>query len=235
MGAKMTGSSFCRTRYLYPLLLCAAVFPLQVCAQYLQVSLLTPIDSGHAKPGQPVEAEAAFDWHAPTCMLHQGALLRGDVIDVQKASKKLEDSYVAFSIDQANCRGHRASPLSLQVVEIIGASPDNPARLLDVLPKGGGGLSAGQAPASTILLQPQGPMTVHPGEVLGMKKHYSAFGRRPGRKHPGDRERRKPAPWKVYGVSPDSRSSDARRAKTAKERPIVAVPLRLYFSSGAGV
>lgn len=165
----MTGSSFRRTRYLFLVLLCSAVFPLQVCAQYLQVILLTPIDSAHAKPGQSVEAEAAFDWHAPTCMLHQGALLRGHVIEVQKGSKKLEGSYVAFSIDRADCQGYRASPLNLQVVEIIGGSPDNPTRLLDVLPKGGGGLSAGQAPASTILLQPQGPITVHPGEVQGMK------------------------------------------------------------------
>jgi hypothetical protein len=166
----MTGSSFCRTRYLFPLLLCAAVFPLQVCAQYLQVNLLTPIDSAHAKPGQSVEAEAAFDWHAPTCMLHQGALLRGHVVDVQKATKNVKDSYVAFSIDQADCQGYRASPLSLQVVEIIGASPDNPARLLDALPRGGGGLSApDQAPASTIPLRHDDPIVVRPGEVHGMK------------------------------------------------------------------
>ncbi len=165
----MTGSPFCRTRYLFPLLLCGAVFPLQVCAQYLQVSLLRPIDSAHAKPGQSVEAKAAFDWHAPRCMLHQGALLRGHVIDVQKASKKSEDSYVAFSIDQADCQGYRASPLKLQVVEIIGGGPDNSARLLDVLPRRGSGLSASQAPASAIVLRPNEPITVHPGEVQGMK------------------------------------------------------------------
>jgi hypothetical protein len=175
----MIGSSFCRTRkqhYLLPFLLCAAVFPCQVCAesgntpQYLQVSLLTAIDSAHAKPGQPIEAEAAFGWQSPTCILHQGALLRGHVIDLQKASKKLKDSYVAFSIDQADCQGYRASPLRLEVVEIIGASPDNPERLLDVLPKGGGGLSAAsQAPASTIPLKRNEPVTVYPGEVQGMK------------------------------------------------------------------
>jgi len=170
--------SFCLTHqryYLLPFLLCAAALPCQVYAesgnspQYLQVSLLSAIDSAHAKPGQSVEAEAAFDWKSPGCILHQGAVLRGHVADVQKASKKEKDSYVAFSIDQANCQGYRASPLKLQVVEIIGASPDNPARLLDVLPKGGGGLGAGQAPASTILLKPNEPITVHPGEVQGMK------------------------------------------------------------------
>jgi hypothetical protein len=170
--------SFCLTlqrHYLLPFLLCVAVLPCQVYSesgsgpQYLQVSLMTAIDSAHAKPGQSVEAEAAFDWQAPTCTLHQGALLRGHMIDVQKASKKLNDSYVAFSIDQADCQGYRASPLKLQVVEIIGASPDNPSRLLDVLPKRGGGLSAGQAPASAIVLRPNEPMTVHPGEVQGMK------------------------------------------------------------------
>lgn len=163
----MTGFAFCRGRYLFPLLLCCGVFPLQ--AQYLQVSLLTAIDSAHAKPGQSVEAEAAFDWHTPTCRLHQGARLRGRVIDVQKASKKLKESYIAFSIDQADCQGYRASPLSLQVVEIVGASPDNPSRLLDVLPKEGGGLTSNQAPASSILLQPVEPVAVRPGEVQGMK------------------------------------------------------------------
>ena len=169
---------FCLTHqrhYLLPFLLCAAVLPCQVYAesgnspQYLQVSLLNAIDSAHAKPGQSVEAEASFDWKSPACILHQGAVVRGHVADVQKASKKVKDSYVAFSIDQADCQGYRASPLKLQVVEIIGASPDNPARLLDVLPKRGAGLSAGQAPASTILLKPNEPMSVHPGEVQGMK------------------------------------------------------------------
>jgi len=175
----MSGSSLCLTQkrhYLLPFLLCAAVFPCQVYAesgntpQYLQVTLLTAIDSAHAKPGQSVEAEAEFDWQSPACILHQGALLRGHVIDVQKASKKLKDSYVAFSIDQADCQGYRASPLRLEVVEIIDASPDNPARLLDVLPRRGGGLSsADHAPASTIPLKPNEPITVHTGEVQGMK------------------------------------------------------------------
>jgi hypothetical protein len=175
----MIGPSFCLTHkrhYLLPFLLCAAVFPCQVYAesgkgpQYLQVSLLNAIDSARVKPGQSVEAEAAFDWQSPTCILHQGALLRGHVVDVQKATKKLNDSFVAFSIDQADCQGYRASPLKLQVVEIIGASPDNnPGRLLDVLPKRGSGLSAGQAPASAIVLRPNEPITVHPGEVQGMK------------------------------------------------------------------
>jgi hypothetical protein len=92
------------------------------------------------------------------------------VIDVQKASKKLNDSYVAFSIDQADCQGYRASPLRLEVVEIIGASPDNPPRLLDVLPRRGSGLSAaGQAPASTIPLKSDDPIVVRLGEVQGMK------------------------------------------------------------------
>jgi hypothetical protein len=175
----MIGSSFYRSgkgHYLLPFLLFAAVFPYQIYAEsgnspkYLQVSLTTAIDSAHAKPGQSVEAEAAFDWQAPTCTLHQGALLRGHMIDVQKASKKLNDSYVAFSIDQADCQGYRASPLKLQVVEIIGASPDNkPGRLLDALPKRGSGLSAGEGPASAILLTPNEPITVHAGEVQRMK------------------------------------------------------------------
>ncbi len=174
----MIGSSFCITHkrhYLLPFLLCAAVFPYQVCAesrnspQYLQVSLLNAIDSARVKPGQSVEAEAAFDWQSPTCILHQGALLRGHVVDVQKATKKVKDSYVAFSIDQADCQGYRASPLRLEVVEIVGGGPDNPARLLDVLPRRGAGLSAGQAPASAIVLRPNEPITVHPGEVQGMK------------------------------------------------------------------
>jgi hypothetical protein len=175
----MIGSSFCLSHirhYILPFLLCAAISPCQAYAesgnspQYLQVSLLNAIDSAHAKPGQSVEAEAAFDWQSPTCILHQGALLRGHVVEVQKASKKLNDSFVAFSIDQADCQGYRASPLRLEVVEIIGASPDNnPGRLLDVLPRRGSGLGADQAPASAIPLKANEPIDVHPGEVQGMK------------------------------------------------------------------
>jgi hypothetical protein len=171
----MFGSSLCLThqqRYLLPFLLCAAVYPCPLYAQssqYLQVKLLSAIDTAHAKPGQSFEAEAAFDWQSPTCILQQGALLRGRVVEVQKASKKLKDSYVAFSIEQADCQGYRASPLRLDVVEIVDAGPDNPGRLLDVLPRGGAGLGAEQAPASAIPLKANEPMNVHPGEVQGMK------------------------------------------------------------------
>ncbi len=110
------------------------------------------------------------------------------MIDVQKASKKSEDSYVAFSIDQADCRGYRASPLSLQVVEIIGAGPDNPTRRLSLMlyPKEEVDLSTGQAPASaTSFRASRRPTTVRPGKVLGMKDVSLHLGAWP----------RKEAPW----------------------------------------
>jgi hypothetical protein len=165
----MIGALFSPPRirqYLVPFLLCAGAFPCQVYAEsgntpnYLQVTLSSPIDSAHAKLGQSVEAKAAFDWESPTCILRKGTHLRGHVVDVQKASKTLKDSHVAFSIDQADCQGHPASPLKLEVVEIIGSSPDDPAWLLHIIPFGGGGES------KTSL---NGPPTVHPGEVQGLK------------------------------------------------------------------
>jgi hypothetical protein len=184
----MIGSSFCLIRKqhcLLPWMFCAVVFPCQVYAesgnssQYLQVNLLSAIDSAQAKPGQLVEAEVAFGWRSPTCTLHQGARLRGHLVDVQRASKNLKDAYLAFFIDQASCEGYPASPLRLDVVEIVDASPANDGRLLDALPRSGAGLGAGQAAASAIPLKASGPMNVHPGEVQGMKGVTLHFGAGP--------------------------------------------------------
>jgi hypothetical protein len=169
----MIGSSFvARMERCCLLLLCIAAMhrnahaAADAASPYLQVALWNPIDAGKVKVGRVIEAKAAFDWSSSTCVLHKDAHLSGHVVAVQKTSKESPESHLALVIDEADCQGNRHSPMKMEIVEIIGANPDNSERLADALPRKG---SLPTSPRVYERLESDDPIVVHPGEVHGIE------------------------------------------------------------------
>lgn len=147
----------------------------EVTPSYLETTLQSSIDAGHAKAGEAFYLKAMDDWSGLNCVLRKGATLQGHVVGAQKVVGHTGDSQLTLTIDSADCDGQRHKLLLLTIVEIVGDDSASEEHLHSVVPQEirGGGRNIGGATndISTDYKTsgPRGPFMIHPGQVLGLK------------------------------------------------------------------
>src|SRR5580698_11375612 len=164
-------------------------------AQPVQADLVRAIDASRVKVGDPVFARVALKWQNSECKLARGAVLQGRIVAQTAHSKASSTSEIALLFDTAQCDGHAMKRLPLTVAAVLGEDPrDDQSEyesqpLSDAVglavggmvggPSGAslrgtasGGLRSVSAAAATVELSPteyNGPSSILPGEVLGIK------------------------------------------------------------------
>jgi tetratricopeptide (TPR) repeat protein len=139
----------------------------------IEAKVITPLDSGHLKPGKDVQLKVIHDWQSVQCTLAAGSILYGH-ITASESSKTPDGSKLAMVFDHGECEGHPKSEMSLKIIGLV-APPDQYVGIHSVLPAEVAG--AGRQISNQIVgeyddnLNPGGPPhTVHPGIVFGFPK-----------------------------------------------------------------
>jgi hypothetical protein len=164
-------------------------------AQPVQADLVRAIDASRVKVGDPVFARVALKWQNSECKLARGAVLQGRIVAQTAHSKASSASEIALLFDTAQCDGHAMKPLPLTVAAVLGEDPRDDQSEYESQPlsdavglavggmvggpsgaslrgSASGGLRSVSAAAATVELSPteyNGPSSILPGEVLGIK------------------------------------------------------------------
>jgi len=162
----------------------------------LQADLVSVMDAGHVKVGDPVLAKVAAKWESPECALREGAILNGRIVAQTAHSKTENTSQIALLFDKGQCGGKDMKPLPMTVSAVMAMDPvreqssyaNQPLSEAVGLglgsspgPSGAGPGGTGSSPsgkrsvmqaAATVYVSPpvyKGPTTVLPGMVVGIK------------------------------------------------------------------
>jgi tetratricopeptide (TPR) repeat protein len=138
----------------------------------IQGGIIGWLDSGHLKPGQPINLKVLRDWIAPSCTLTAGATLYGHVM-ASTASKGASELAIVF--DHGDCSGHPKQELSLRIIGVAGGDAQYEA-VHNAMPTqvAGGGRAISDAAANMGValddnMKPSvAPDKVHPGVVSGI-------------------------------------------------------------------
>jgi hypothetical protein len=71
----------------------------------LQADLLALLDAAKLTRGSRVLAKARVDWNDPACHLRAGAIVIGQVVDLEQRSKQNKGSSITVAFDHAECEG----------------------------------------------------------------------------------------------------------------------------------
>jgi hypothetical protein len=102
---------------------------------YLEASLRTGVDAGHAKADQAFQAIVLSWWSIADCTLLPGARVYGKIVSAVRHTKSSPESSLALLIESTDCQNHPNTPMALHILEIV--APEAPNELLHaVLPHG---------------------------------------------------------------------------------------------------
>jgi hypothetical protein len=153
----------------------------------LQADLLAPLDAAKLTRGVRVLAKARADWNDPACHLRAGAIVIGQIVDLEQRSKHNKGSSIAVAFDHAECEG-TVTPFAFTLFAIVAYPQINEGVPLvtseDVYGRGGMMAGPGGVPVQgpvqlgmgSDMLARRGetknitPATIESGQVIGLKK-----------------------------------------------------------------
>jgi hypothetical protein len=144
----------------------------------LEVSLVSPIEAGRTKVGDPVLARVEVAWETSGCSLHSGAIIEGRLVAADERTRTQKNSEVSISFEKGDCVGHPESPLLMTVVAVTapnrGDDPnfyESPALNANALNLSGGFRSVSDASAqSSAAPLTRRPVNMKAGNVIGLSR-----------------------------------------------------------------
>lgn len=160
--------------------LCLTGMP-SLAADHLPVEarLVHTLDAGRVNVGDSILAKVLTPWQSEECVLREGAILKGRVVSLTGRSKTSKTEELALLFESAECDGRALKPLPLTVAAVMASDPRRDPELYESQPLAeavglslNGGVRNLTSAVATVFSEPyhyNGPKTIMPGDVVGMK------------------------------------------------------------------
>ncbi len=97
----------------------------------IQAYLLTTMEAGRIKVGDPVYAKVEAEWKGPACSLRKGAMVKGRIVTQSVRTKTQKTSDVALLFENGECDGRDMKPLPLMIAALVAPDPNRSTSLFE--------------------------------------------------------------------------------------------------------